>query len=99
MKVFYSWQSDTPGKVGRTFVREALEAAIAGLDLEDAARPEIDQDTKAVLGAPVIADVIFQKIRTSKAVVAVCMSEPGAVIGEGRVFATTAAYEGEIACL
>lgn len=70
MKVFYSWQSDTPGKVGRTFVREALEAAIAGLDLEDADRPEIDQDTKGVLGAPVIADVIFQKIKTARVVVA-----------------------------
>lgn len=51
MKVFYSWQSDTPAKVGRTFIRDALEAAIAGLHLEDAVRPEIDQDTKGVLGS------------------------------------------------
>lgn len=70
MKVFYSWQSDTPAKAGRTFVREALAAAIAGLELEDAERPEIDQDTKGVLGSPVIADTIFQKIREAKVVVA-----------------------------
>src|SRR5215469_11748515 len=70
MKVFYSWQSDSSAKVGRTFIREALEAAIAGLELEDARRPEIDQDTKGVLGSPVIADTIFQKIREAKVVVA-----------------------------
>jgi hypothetical protein len=70
MKVFYSWQSDTPSKVGRTFIRDALEAAIACLQLEDAERPEIDQDTKGVLGSPVITDTIFQKIREAKVVVA-----------------------------
>jgi hypothetical protein len=70
MKVFYSWQSDTPAKVGRTFIREALEAAIAGLELEDAERPEIDRDTKGVLGSPVIADTIFRKIREARVVVA-----------------------------
>lgn len=69
MKVFYSWQSDTESKVNRAFIREALEAAIAGLDLEDAERPEIDQDTKGVLGSPVIADTIFQKIRAAKVIV------------------------------
>lgn len=70
MKVFYSWQSDTPAKVGRTFIREALETAIAGLDLEDAERPEIDQDTKGVLGSPSIADTIFKKIRDARVIVA-----------------------------
>jgi hypothetical protein len=70
MKVFYSWQSDTPNKVGRTFIREALDAAVAGLDLEEAARPVIDQDTAGVLGSPVIADTIFQKIREARVVVA-----------------------------
>ena len=47
--MFYSWQSDTPPKVGRTFIRDALEATIAGLQLEDAERPEIDRDTKGVI--------------------------------------------------
>lgn len=70
MNVFYSWQSDTPAKVARTLIREALESAVADLDLEDAERPEIDQDTKGVLGSPVIAETIFKKIRHAKVVVA-----------------------------
>lgn len=45
MKVFYSWQSDTPNNVGRTFIREALEAAVAGLDLQKAERPVIEVQT------------------------------------------------------
>jgi hypothetical protein len=28
MKIFWSWQSDTPGKTGRYFVRDALLEAI-----------------------------------------------------------------------
>jgi hypothetical protein len=28
MKVFWSWQSDTPGKIGRHFIRDALQLAI-----------------------------------------------------------------------
>jgi hypothetical protein len=31
MKVFWSWQSDHPGRVSRHFVREALEKAISEL--------------------------------------------------------------------
>lgn len=70
MKVFYSWQSDTPAKVGRTFIREALDAAVAGLKLEEAERPTIDQDTAGVLGSPPIADTIFKKIREARVIVA-----------------------------
>lgn len=70
MKVFYSWQSDTDPKSNRYFIRDALETAIAGLGVEDADRPEIDQDTKGVLGSPVITDTIFDKIRHAKVVVA-----------------------------
>jgi hypothetical protein len=54
VKVFDSWQFDTPPKVDRTFTRDALQAAIAGLQLEDTERPEIDQDTEGVLGSLVI---------------------------------------------
>jgi hypothetical protein len=70
MKVFYSWQSDAPNNVGRSFIREALDAAASGLHLDEAERPVIDQDTSGVLGSPVIADTIFQKIRLAKVVVA-----------------------------
>jgi hypothetical protein len=70
MRVFYSWQSDTPNKVGRSFIREALDAAVSGLQLDEADRPVVDQDTAGVLGSPVIADTIFRKIRSAKVVVA-----------------------------
>lgn len=70
MKIFYSWQSDTPREIGKNFVRQALDAAIASLDVAEAERPGIDQDTAGVLGSPVIADTIFRKIRESRIVVA-----------------------------
>jgi hypothetical protein len=70
MKIFYSWQSDTPKEVGRTFIREALDAAVAGIEVDEPDRPTIDQDTQGVLGSPVIADTIFQKIRAANVVVA-----------------------------
>ena len=31
MKIFWSWQSDTPGKIGRFLVRDALNDAIEKL--------------------------------------------------------------------
>ena len=34
MKVFWSWQSDTPGNVGRYFVRNALLVAIETFEME-----------------------------------------------------------------
>jgi hypothetical protein len=70
MKVFYSWQSDTPAKVGRGFIREVLKDVVAGLELEDAERPEIDQDTQGVLGSPPIAETIFKKIHDARVIVA-----------------------------
>lgn len=66
MKIFWSWQSDTPASSGRHFVKSALELAIKQvaqeLDLSEAERPEIDHDTKGVAGLAPIADTIFEKI-------------------------------------
>ena len=74
MKIFYSWQSDTPSEIGKAFVRSALDLALkkieASLDLDEAERPSIDQDTQGVMGSPVIAETIFEKIRNSEVVVA-----------------------------
>jgi len=70
MKIFYSWQSDTPKEIGRTLIREALDAAVAGITVDEAERPIVDQDTQGVLGSPVIADTIFRKIREADVVVA-----------------------------
>lgn len=48
MKVFWSWQSDSPGKTGRHFIREALEDAIEELKtakdtLDESERPESEE--------------------------------------------------------
>ena len=66
MKIFWSWQSDTPACNDRGFIKTALDAAVAQasveLELSEAERPEIDHDTKGVAGLAPIADTIFQKI-------------------------------------
>jgi hypothetical protein len=72
MKVFWSWQSDTPGKTGRHFVRDCLTSAIAALkqpdDVEEptkrATREELhlDHDRKGVSGSPDLAPTILEKI-------------------------------------
>lgn len=74
MKVFWSWQSDTPKREGQDFVRDALSKAIdiAGteLDLTDAERPELDSGTKGTKGMVDIAATILTKIAASSVFVA-----------------------------
>jgi hypothetical protein len=76
MKVFWSWQSDHPGRISRHFIRDALAQAIASLnesaDIEDAVRPEVtlDQDRQGVPGSPDLARTIFEKIDASQVFVA-----------------------------
>jgi hypothetical protein len=75
MRVFWSWQSDLPGKVSRYLIKEALELAIDALnqerDIVEAERPlELDQDRKGVPGSPDLANVIFEKIRAADVFVA-----------------------------
>jgi hypothetical protein len=70
MKVFYSWQSDTPREIGKDFIRKALDAAVSSLEVNEAERPEIDQDTAGVLGSPIIAETIFEKMRAARVIVA-----------------------------
>jgi hypothetical protein len=66
MKVFYSWQSDRPQAVCRTFIKEAVEEALerihADLKLDESDRPEIDHDTKDVGGTIDITNTILGKI-------------------------------------
>ncbi|WP_312161141.1 TIR domain-containing protein [Phenylobacterium sp.] len=63
IRVFYSWQSDLPGKTNRNAIRAALEAAAARLNAEN---PEIeikpDEATRDQSGAVNIARSIFKKI-------------------------------------
>lgn len=74
--VFYSWQSDTPAKEGRSFIEGALQKAVkrlrADLMVEDALRENIavDKDTQGVPGSPPIFDTILQKIEKAGAFVA-----------------------------
>ena len=73
MKIFWSWQSDTPGKTGRHFVRDALLEAIRVLkqpeDVEEPTKAEnresihLDQDRQNITGSPALADTIKRKIR------------------------------------
>lgn len=80
MKVFWSWQSDTPGRIGRHFVRDALAAAIEQLkqtlEIEEPTTREarsalhLDQDRKGIPGSPDLARVILEKIEQSAVFVA-----------------------------
>lgn len=92
MKIFYSWQSDTPRDIGKNFVREALDAAVESLEIDEAERPGIDQDTAGVLGSPVIADTIFGKIRDAKVMVA-DVTLTGATSGGKRLINSNVALE------
>lgn len=75
MKVFWSWQSDTPGKTGRHFVRDALKAAIEELrQPEEVEEPSwrdvkdelhLDHDRQGVTGSPRLLETIFKKIDAS----------------------------------
>lgn len=75
MKVFWSWQSDTPGKIGRHFVKKALEVAIDELQTEievDEPNRELhlDHDRKGVPGSPDLANTILEKIRATSIFIA-----------------------------
>ncbi len=77
MKIFYSWQSDSPAHLNRYFVRDALRDALKALksdpEIVDAIRSSndlhLDHDTKGVKGAVPIAQVILEKIDMSSVVV------------------------------
>ena len=77
MKIFWSWQSDTPGSIGRHFVKASLEAALKELNqeptVEESDRPdpiELDYGRKGVAGSPDLAATILKKIEDSKIFVA-----------------------------
>ena len=80
MKIFWSWQSDTPGKIGRHFVRDTLKLAIETLkqapDVEEPTSAEtregihLDDDRQGGTGSPDLARTIFEKIDRSAVFVA-----------------------------
>ena len=76
MKIFWSWQSDTPGKTGRHFIRGVIEDALTQLalgdELDEPVRENLhlDHDRKGVPGSPDLAQTILEKIRDSAVFVA-----------------------------
>jgi len=80
VKVFWSWQSDTPRKTGRFLVRDAIAAAIQKLkQAEDIEEPtdrqrldslHLDQDRQGLPGSPDLAEAIFKKIDAAAVVIA-----------------------------
>lgn len=59
-KIFYSWQSDLPGKDTRNFISDAIDAAVNFLANTVKVIP--DRDTKDTTGSPNIEETIFNKI-------------------------------------
>jgi hypothetical protein len=80
MKVFSSWQADTPGNVGRFFVRNALIEAIEVLkadkeitepsEREAAEAMHYDADRQGVPGSPDLVATIFRKIEEAAVFIA-----------------------------
>jgi hypothetical protein len=76
MKIFWSWQSNTPGKTGLHFVRDVLQVVVDELkrssleideptDRESREALHLDQDRQGVSGSPDLARVILEKIEQS----------------------------------
>ena len=80
MKLFWSWQADTPGNIGRFFVRDTLLDAIETLKADkDVIEPSereardalhLDADRQGVPGSPDLAATIFGKIEAAAVFVA-----------------------------
>ena len=70
-KIFYSWQSDLPNNVNRSFILGCLERAVRAISSEDLLLDfEIDRDTLDVSGSPDIVATIFDKIDNAEMFVA-----------------------------
>lgn len=63
-RVFYSWQSDSPGNTNRNFILQALETSIEDIQKDETTEvdPVIDRDTLGLAGSPDISHSIFDKI-------------------------------------
>lgn len=66
-KVFFSWQADTPPRIGRNFLKDVLDDVCkeiaSDVNVDEAMRDvEVDSDTQGVPGQPPIVETIFKKI-------------------------------------
>ena len=69
LTIFYSWQTDTPARLNRSFIEDALKRALrqinASADVVNSERREelkLDKDTMGLPGTPPIVEAIFKKI-------------------------------------
>lgn len=69
LKIFYSWQSSTPSKFNRYFIRDCLRNAVLEVKsdisvdkLERCGQITIDSDTSGTYGSPHIFGTILEKI-------------------------------------
>lgn len=69
-KVFYSWQSDLPGKTNRNLILDALERACKRVGADAEVEPVVDRDTLNVPGSPDITEIVLGKIEDADAFVA-----------------------------
>lgn len=96
MHVFYSWQSDTPYEIGKNFIRRAIDQAVDllsdELNLEEAERPLVDQDTQGKIGSPIIAETIFEKLREADVVI-VDVTMTGSTESGKKTINSNVAYE------
>ena len=65
--IFYSWQSDLPNKLNRSFIESALEKAVKIISKKNeySIEPVIDRDTAGIPGSPSIITSITDKIAKS----------------------------------
>lgn len=70
VSIFYSWQSDLPGKTNRNFIEDAIKKSLKGINKDNRIIACIDRDTKDELGSPDIRASIFNKLITANSLFA-----------------------------
>lgn len=70
--IFYSWQSDLPGRFNRNMIEDSLKRAIRTIarDEDAGVEPVLDRDTANLTGTPDITQSILAKIAISDVFVA-----------------------------
>ena len=65
--VFYSWQSDLPAAINRSFIEDCIKKAIRQIGRDDSVKvePVLDRDTMGLSGSPDISSSILAKISVS----------------------------------
>lgn len=72
--IFFSWQSDTPERVGKKFLMKVLQEICDSIKSDESLDPrfrdiKLDVDTSNVPGQPPVVDTIFRKLETATVVI------------------------------